>query len=95
MIDLQNIFLLDEEFERLNSYYQEHNRHEIRQRAHMIILRTKSYTPSYIADILNRGDYYVIVYVKAWYYFKEDGLFDDDFEGLIEKIEKLENYKYD
>lgn len=87
---LQFINLTQENKYLLENYYQNNENHDLRQRAHMVLLRWKEFSASTISKITNRSDNEVVIYIKAWDYFGESGLLENDLDLLVRKIENIE-----
>lgn len=90
MYSLQEISLTDEEYKILEEVYQEETKHEIRQRAHAILMRSKGFTRQDISIALNLKKWYVFFLIKAWFYFGIDGLLTDNVDLLWEEVKILE-----
>lgn len=56
----------------INSYYREGKNHDLRQKAHLLILRSIGFPISTLMIILNRDRQFIKLIIKGWFYLRYD-----------------------
>lgn len=91
MNEIQQIGLSKKEADQLIELYKNHKEYQIRHRAHIILLRNSGFTVPAIRNTLWLDENYISLYIKAWYYFRIEGLLSNETEDLLKRIREIES----